>query len=149
MAKAAVDTTSDDLPIQPHRALVNTEDLLHTLSAEIQQMDIDELEMLLPDLEHVAALARRIHNAAEQRIDAYDVSSGRLRSGSVVVKMVNDCGPYGYLVRWTGERQEWKYLGKAASGIDVGTYAPGTALEFEKGRGADKTVTRTGNWSDE
>lgn len=67
-----------------------------------------------------------------------------VQHGSVVVKMVGDCGPYGYLVTWNAQtqKQEWKYLGRAEPGLSEGIYKPGVPLRFDK----RKESNFVGNW---
>ena len=66
-------------------------------------------------------------------------------AGSVVVKHVNEYGPYGYLVRYINGNHDWKYLGKAEAGIAPGCYLPGTPMKFKKRSGWEFV----GDWPDE
>lgn len=66
-----------------------------------------------------------------------------LPEGSIQVKYINDCGPYGYRVRYINGHHEWEYLGKNVDGVAPGTYPPDTPMKFKKRSGWEFV----GDWS--
>ena len=85
----------------------------------------------------------------------YD-DEGHVREGVVVVKFINEHGPYGYRVTYirgiAGEgHHHWGYLGLAEPGLNTGTYAPGVPLRFFRGHAKDirdKHLELVGNWNE-
>lgn len=94
-----------------------------------------------------------VGNSVDARAMIFD-EEGHVRSGVVVVKFVDNYGPYGYRVHYQrgiiGEgKHVWEYLGLAEPGLPTGTYAPDVPLRFFKGRQKnlqDKRVQLVGNW---
>jgi len=92
----------------------------------------------------------------EHTRDMFFDEDGRIRDGTVIIKLVGKSGPYGYRVRYRrqatrGEKgsHEWDYLGLAEPGLATGSYAPGVPLKFYRGRKRkleEKDVFFVGNW---
>lgn len=103
--------------------------------------------------DHVSHQMMQTRELADIRSQIFD-DAGHIREGVIVVKHINDCGPYGYQVFYQrGINHEghhiWEYLGRAEPGLPVGTYAPGTPLIFYRGRKRelkDRQILLTGNW---
>lgn len=66
-----------------------------------------------------------------------------LPEGSIQVKYINNCGPYGYRVRYINGRHNWEYLGKNVDGVAPGFYPPDTPMKFKKRTG----WVFAGDWS--
>lgn len=71
-----------------------------------------------------------------------DQDEGLVNSGCIVVKLVNGCGPYGYLVTKHNGKQNWKYLGRAENTLEPGIYSSSRRLQFKKQDGIVETGTR-------
>ena len=117
---------STDQSIEAHMIIIN-------VSKNLRQLDPGDLIHALSDLETLVNLATILKNQVRQLNKTHD-QDGNPRPGCIVVKYVNDCGPYGYLVTSSGGKRDWKYLGKAEDGTPVRVYPPGTPLRFFKRR---------------
>ncbi len=130
-------TASPDLPTPTlDQVLVNARAALVELSRAVRHLEPEDLRDILPDLEELSEILSGIEEQARAISKVYN-SRGRISSGCIVVKPINGCGPYGYLVTSTGgRRRSWRYLGKAEKGTASGIYPPGSSIRFETRNGS-------------
>jgi hypothetical protein len=122
--------------------LKETQIVIVNILKELHQLNPGDLLHALDDLETLVDLATMLRNQV-QELSSTHGHDGTLRSGCIVVKYVNDCGPYGYLVTSSGGRRDWKYLGKAEDGTLVKIYPPEAPLRFFKRK---RGWIHVGNW---
>lgn len=123
--------TAANLPTSSiEQLLVNARSALVDLSHGLRHLEPEDINGLLPDLEELTRLLSGINDRSRSYCQVYD-KKGQVKPGCIVVKTINNCGPYGYLVTSIGGgKRSWEYLGKAEKGTATGVYAPGTSLQF-------------------
>lgn len=129
-----VGVDSPDLPKRDSPLLVNLQRLIGELTDDLQSLSPEEYQVVEGDLKRLERLLT---------VAKYRQSVKHESPGSVQVKYVNNCGPYGYLVISNRGKAKWEYLGKDVDGVGVGYYPAGTPMRFKKRSG----VVHVGDWS--
>lgn len=129
-----VGTEVPDLPKKDNQFLVNIRQMIADLSVDLRSISTSAYAELEEDLERLGNFLK---------VTKYRQSREMSSPGSVQVKPIHGCGPYGYLVVSNHGSVKWKYLGKDVDGYGEGYYPPGTPMRFKKRTGFEYV----GDWS--